>query len=169
MTGRVTAIFIAPVAAAPLQPVPSALLEAGRGIVGDRYFSSEGTFSGKLEVRGNADWEVTLIETEEIDDFNERFGCKFGYADFRRNIAMQGIRLNSFVGQQFFIGGARLEGIRLCEPCAHLAGLTDDRVLPGLVGRGGLRARIVSSGTVSVGDRVTIKATQPEELSDRFA
>ncbi|MFQ5634924.1 MAG: MOSC domain-containing protein [Gammaproteobacteria bacterium] len=56
--------------------------------------------------------------------------------------------------QRFRIGDATLEGIRLCEPCAHLAGLLTDRVLPALVGRAGLRARIVKGGTVSPGDAI---------------
>jgi len=158
MTGTVVAIFTAAAAEAPIQSVPTAQLQAGRGIVGDRYFTSDGTFSEKLEGKGNSDWEVTLIETEEIDNFNEQSGCKFGYGDFRRNIATRGIRLNSFVGTQFSIGGVKLEGIRLCEPCAHLAGLTDERVLPSLVGRGGLRARILNSGTISVGDGIDTPA-----------
>ncbi|MFQ5635046.1 MAG: hypothetical protein ACE5G3_06915 [Gammaproteobacteria bacterium] len=91
MTGTVVAIFTALEAQAPVQSVPTAKLEAGRGIVGDRYYCSEGTFSEKLEAKGNADWEVTLIESEEIDSFNETQGYDFRYGDFRRNIVTQGI------------------------------------------------------------------------------
>ena len=117
MTGTIIAIFTASAAQAPTQSVPTAQLEAGRGIVGDRYYSSDGTFSEKLEGKGNSDWEVTLIETEEIDRFNEAHGHELGYGDFRRNIATRDIRLNSLVAKQFDIGGVKLAGIRLCEPC----------------------------------------------------
>ena len=154
MTGTIVEIFIAPEAQAPIQSVPVAQLEAGRGIMGDRYSSSEGTFSEKLEGKGKSDWEVTLIETEEIDNFNKTHGHNFSYGDFRRNVATSGVRLNSLVGKKFIIGGAKLEGIRLCEPCTTLAVTVTKSVLPGLVGRGGLRARILKSGKISVGDQV---------------
>ncbi len=154
MTGTVVAIFTAPKGQAPVQSVQAAQLDAGRGIVGDRYFSSEGTFSEKLERKGNSDWEITLIETEEIDSFNETQGHGFSYGDFRRNVATRGVRLNSLVGKQFDVGAVKLEGIRLCEPCATLAATVTESVLPALVGRGGLRARILSSGRISVGDTV---------------
>ncbi len=153
-SGIVIAIFTAPEAQAPVQSVPTAQLEAGRGIVGDRYHSSAGTFSEKLERKSNSDWEVTLIETEEIDRFNETHGHDFSYGDFRRNIATRGVRLNSLVGQRFEIGSVKLEGIRLCEPCATLAATVAKSVLRALVGRGGLRARILNNGKISVGDAV---------------
>jgi len=159
MSGKVTAIFTAQKAQAQVQSVPTAELIAGKGLVGDRYFSHEGTFSEKLEDKGNADWEVTLIETEEIDRFNNNIApdapeAGFDYGDFRRNIATRGIRLNPLVGKQFFVGDVLLEGIRLCEPCATLASSVTKNVLPDLVGRGGLRARILNSGKISVGDYI---------------
>ena len=137
-----------------MQSVLKVELIAGKGILGDRYFSSVGTFSAKLEDRKAADWEVTLIETEEVERFNAAHGSDFSYGDFRRNIATHGIRLNPLVGQQFYVGEALLEGIRLCEPCATLASIVTKSVLPDLVGRGGLRARILNSGEISVGDTI---------------
>jgi len=62
--------------------------------------------------------------------------------------------LNDLVGQRFAIGSVTFEGIRLCEPCSHLAAIIGDQVLTGLVHQAGLRAAIVESGTVRVGDRV---------------
>ena len=156
MSNSVLAICIAPGAEEPVQSVESVDLEAGRGIVGDRYFSSTGSFSQKLEVKNNHDWEATLIESEQIDDFNDANNCNFDYGQFRRNIITRGIELNSLVGKRFLIGGVHMEGIRLCEPCAHLARLTDARVLPQLAGRGGLRARVLNSGAICVGDSIVV-------------
>lgn len=154
MTGTVAEIFTAPKAQAPMQSVLTAQLEKGRGIVGDRYFSSAGTFSDKLEGNGNSDWEVTLIESEEIDSFNETQFHDFSYGEFRRNLVTRDVRLNDLVGKQFNIGNVKLEGIRLCEPCATLAATVTKDVLPALIGRGGLRARILDSGRISVGDTI---------------
>ncbi len=47
MTGKgtVISIHIAPVAAAPMQPVAEVKAKAGRGLEGDRYYNRLGTFS----------------------------------------------------------------------------------------------------------------------------
>jgi MOSC domain-containing protein YiiM len=47
-----------------------------------------------------------------------------------------------------------MQGTRLCEPCKHLEDLTQPGVLAALVHRGGLRARILTDGTIRVGDIV---------------
>ena len=72
----------------------------------------------------------------------------------RRNVVTEGIELNELVGVQFRVGEVMLEGIRLCEPCAHLASLVAKEVLPELVHRAGLRAKIISGGTIKSTDRV---------------
>ena len=154
MSGEILEIHIAPTAGASMQSIPTADLEADKGIVGDRYYVQSGTFSEKLIAKGDADWHVTLIETEEIDKFNKTMELSFSYGDFRRNIITRGIELNALVGTQFKVGEVLLEGVRLCEPCAHLASLLAEQILPAMVGRGGLRARIIEGGKVSTGDNI---------------
>jgi len=56
---------------------------------------------------------------------------------------------------RFLVGRVRLRGIRLCEPCSHLDGLTRRGVLAGLIHRGGLRAQILNAGEIHVGDRIS--------------
>jgi MOSC domain-containing protein YiiM len=152
MNGIVVAVFVTPEAAQPMQQVARALLEPGRGIVGDRYYSGRGTFSAKLKNR--PDSEITLIESEQIDYFNDLTGLALAYGAPRRNIVTRGIGLSEWVGARFRVGDVMLEGLRLCEPCAHLAALVAKEVVPALVHRAGLRARIVSAGTISAGDSI---------------
>lgn len=152
MNGKVAGIFIASAALESPQAVDRAVLVAGGGVVGDRYHGGRGTFSAKLD--GRPDRELTMIEAEEIDRFNEVTGSRFGYGDFRRNIVTAGARLNELQGRSFSVGGAIVEGIRLCEPCRHLAGLLAPEVMSVMVHRAGLRARIVAGGVVRVGDPV---------------
>jgi RimJ/RimL family protein N-acetyltransferase len=152
MTGTVVAIYAAASGSVPMQPVARAELERGRGIRGDRYHARTGTFSKMAATR--ADQEITLIESEEIDAFSRSTGLALHYGAPRRNIVTRGIRLNELVGARFSVGDALLEGIRLCEPCAHLAALVSEKVLPGLVHRAGLRAKILQSGIVEPGDSV---------------
>jgi len=152
MDGSVVQVYVAPAPGKPMAAVDHAELETGRGIAGDRYHAGVGTFSAKL--RGRPDREVTLVEAEEIERFNAGHGLALDYGALRRNIVTRGVRLNDLVGRQFRVGDALLEGIRLCEPCKHLARLVDPAVLPALEQRAGLRARIVTGGVVRSGDRV---------------
>jgi MOSC domain-containing protein YiiM len=147
---RVVEIYVSPAAGAELQSVPDAVLEAGRGIVGDRYYRQVGTFSEKLKAKN--DWQATLIELEEIERFNTSFHTKFGPGRFRRNIVTTGVRLNDLVGQRFSVGAALLEGIRLCEPCAYLGSLLGPEVVKGMVHKAGLRVRILTGATIKPGD-----------------
>jgi MOSC domain-containing protein YiiM len=144
-------ICIADAATAPMRTVHEIECVSGRGLAGDRYFEGVGTFSASAKKPSH---EVTLVEAEEIEDFNAQFGTDMKPEDLRRNLVTRGIRLNDLVGQRFAIGSVTFEGIRLCEPCSHLARIAGDQVLTGLVHQAGLRAAIVESGTVRVGDRV---------------
>ena len=137
-----------------MQLVASASLVAGKGIEGDRYFTGKGTFSKQLQ--GNPSVEVTLIEKEEIDKFNNEHGQQQNDGDFRRNIVTTGIRLNNLVDKEFTIGSVKLKGIRLCEPCDYLAKTVNALVLPHMVGRGGLRAQILMGGTVNRDDTIEV-------------
>jgi MOSC domain-containing protein YiiM len=149
--GSLIQICIADAAIAPMQSVREIECLSGRGLAGDRYFVGTGTFSATAKKPSH---EVTLVAAEEIEDFNARFGTNLKPEDLRRNLVTRGIRLNELVGQRFTIGPVTFEGIRLCEPCSHLAAATREEVLTGLVHHAGLRAAIVESGMVRVGDPV---------------
>ena len=156
MVGTVSAIYTTQFAAAPLRSVAEATLEAGKGIVGDRYYQRRGTFSEKLSA--SADWEVTLIELEEIDRFNQLENLALPPGVFRRNLVTSGIRLNDLVGCRFLAGAAILHGVRLCEPCAHLATLVNPGVVKTMAHRAGLRARIIEGAVVLPGDLLRVYA-----------
>ena len=124
---------------------------AGRGLEGDRYFEGGGTFSPSPR---KPDFELTLIEWEKVDAFARESGLPFTTAHARRNLVTEGVDLNALAGREFRIGGALIRGIRLCEPCNYLAKTSFPETLRGLVHKGGLRAQIVESGTIRVGDSI---------------
>lgn len=152
--GKITAIYISPAAAAPVQSLAEAHLEAGRGIVGDRYYAECGTFSKKLG--DSPDREVTLIELEQVDEFNRTTGMKLEPGALRRNIVTKGVDLNALVGVRFTVGDVTLEGIRLCEPCEHIARLVAPELLTGMVHKAGLRAGIIRGGIIRPGDSLQV-------------
>jgi MOSC domain-containing protein YiiM len=125
----------------------------GKGLEGDRYFWGAGTFSPETP---KPDYEITLIEQENIDAFARQSGLPFTSMHARRNIVTEGIRLNDLVGREFEAGPVRLRGIRWCEPCQHLAKISFAETLAGLVNRGGLRAQIVTEGVLRVGDVIRV-------------
>ena len=150
LSPTIVAIHIAPAAAAPMQAQLRVEAGVGLGLVGDRYRAKLGTFSPDLD----ADFEITLIEEEALLALARDYGYAMSPAESRRNLTTRGVALNHLVGCEFRVGAVRLRGTRLCEPCDHLARLTDRRALKGLLHRGGLRAQIISGGEIRVGDPV---------------
>ena len=146
--GVVAGLLIAPAAEAPLVRVAEAEAVPGSGLRGDRYGEGAGTFSGSG--RG---YELTLIEAEALDALAAD-GVEVSWEEARRNVVTRGVALNALVGHHFRIGEVECVGRRLAEPCSHLQRLAPAGTLRGLVHRGGLRADILSGGTVCVGDPV---------------
>jgi MOSC domain-containing protein YiiM len=124
------------------------------GLRGDRYATDRG--------RKTPDSQVTLIEIENIEEFRESSGLYMEPDAPRRNIVTRGVKLNDLCGKRFSVGGATLEGIELCEPCGLFAQRTYKSVLELFVGKGGLRARIVTGGTIRVGDSVIEAKATPK-------
>ena len=146
-TGRIESIFIAPEAAAPMQSVGEAQAVPGVGLQGDRYAAQKGTFSKPLPDR-----EITLIEAEAVEALRGEYDVAMAPSEARRNLVTRGVPLNHLVGREFQVGDVRIRGIRLCEPCNHLEGLTGKPVIKYLAHRAGLRAQILTAGVVRVGD-----------------
>jgi MOSC domain-containing protein YiiM len=151
MSAYVAEILIAPAPGSAMVSVSMARAVPGRGLVGDRYFAGIGTFSPQPQ---KPDFELTLIEEENVSAFATRSGLQFSATHARRNVVTCGVRLNDMVGREFLIGRVRVRGLRLCEPCSHLAKLTFPAALTGLVHQGGLRAQILSEGDLRVGDEI---------------
>ncbi len=150
-TGTLEALFIAPEAKAPMQPVEAVRAVPGRGLEGDRYWKGEGAFSrwpGPLR-------EVTLIAAESLEAAEAEFDVAVRAGEHRRNLVVRGVPLAELKKQAFFVGEVRLRGVRLCAPCQYLVRVTGQAaIFDALVGRGGLRAEILGEGTLRVGDSV---------------
>jgi MOSC domain-containing protein YiiM len=150
--GSVVSLHVAPTGAAPIQNRDRVEAVAGRGLEDDRYFAGLGTFSREP----GSGRHVTLIEIEAIEGLKRDYGIDIAPDKSRRNIVTRDVAVNHLVEREFLIGRVRLRGTRLCEPCAHLEQLTECGALRGLVHRGGLRAEILSGGTIHVGDPITL-------------
>lgn len=158
-TGHVVSIHIAGEREARPRSVDKVHAVPGRGLEGDRYYSARGTYSDQP----GAGREITLIEIEAIEAMARDNGISISPGDARRNVVTRDVPLNHLVGHEFLVGKVQLRGVRLCEPCAHLEGLTHRGVLGALVHRGGLRAQILTEGMIRVGD--TIEPRGPARAS----
>jgi MOSC domain-containing protein YiiM len=120
---------------------------ANQGVIGDRHFKE---FNDPYN-------QLSLIESENIDDYNIKYGLNIPYLDFRRNIVTKGIQLNNLVGKKILVGNVEVEGIDLCRPCRHLTEvLEQDNILKEFLRRGGLRCQVLSSSSIKVGDKIKV-------------
>ena len=120
---------------------------ANKGIVGDRHFKD---FNDPY-------CQLSLIESENIDYYNIKYGLKIPYVDFRRNIVTKGIKLNELVGNKLLIGNVKVKVIDLCRPCKHLTEiLNQDNILKEFLRGGGIRCEILSSSKINSGDKIEI-------------
>jgi len=112
---------------------------AERGIRGDRFFDYKENYPG----------QITFFSVEVFAEICTRLGVPGrspGVA--RRNVVVTDVDLNLLIGKQFDVQGVRFGGACECSPCYWL----DEVIAPGaeaaLQGRGGLRARILTGGTL---------------------
>ena len=131
----------------PIKEVNSIEVLANKGIVGDRHFND---FNDPYN-------QLSLIESENIDDYNIKFGLDIPYVNFRRNIITKGIQLNDLIGKKLQIGNVELEGVELCRPCRHLTEMLNQKnILKEFMRKGGLRCQILSSSKISIGDKINL-------------
>jgi MOSC domain-containing protein YiiM len=127
----------------PLVAAESIECIAGHGIRGDRFFDYEDDYKG----------QITFFSREVFDLMSQAFGLTTKSAGvLRRNVIVSGVELNELIGVDFALQGVHFRGSAHCKPCHWM----DTAFAPGtekfLADRGGLRARILTDGRISVGD-----------------
>lgn len=121
----------------PILEVPEVECVAGQGLVGDRFFGFKENYKG----------QVTFLSDEVFQDVCRTLhvtGKSPGI--MRRNIITEGVDLNTLIGQKFTAQGVEFEGVSECTPCYWMDGAIAPGAEHSLQGRGGLRARILTSG-----------------------
>ena len=138
---------------APMETLERAVVTPDKGLEGDcRGPVPEGK-------KGNR--QITLIEAEswaaalaELGDANE-----LDWSDRRANLLVSGVRLPRKAGAIIAIGNTlRIEVRCECDPCSRM-----DALRPGLRAalepdwRGGVCGRVLTEGTIAIGDDVRIE------------
>ncbi|MGE0035979.1 MAG: MOSC domain-containing protein [Xanthobacteraceae bacterium] len=153
--GELLHIHVAPVASSEMAELDAAMLVAGRGIEGDRYFLGTGTYSKLPGMR-----EVTLFEMEVLDALArndpplQQAPIRLDASEHRRNLTVRGVPVGHLVGVRFRIGEVVLRGARLNFPCKYLERLLKRPVYQALYNRSGLNCEVETGGIVRRGAAV---------------
>lgn len=126
----------------PIVEVASVRCRAGWGLEGDRFYGYRPDYNG----------QVTFFAWEAHTAAQEKFALPaLSPTVYRRNVIVEGIALNSLIGQRFTLGGLEFEGISESRPCHWMNTAVAPGAEPWLRGRGGLRAKILTDGTLRCG------------------
>jgi len=112
---------------------------AGMGLKGDRFFGWKDDYKGQVTFFAEEVWE-RLCEQMQVADKDPGV--------FRRNIITRGIDLNALIGKEFEVQGIRFLGTQEAAPCHWMNKAFAEGAEKALHGKGGLRAKVLSDGTL---------------------
>lgn len=109
---------------------------AGHGIKGDRFYSFKPDYKG----------QITFFAEEVYQGLCKALKIERPPSVFRRNIITYGVDLDQWIGKEFEIQGVSFLGTAECSPCYWMNSAFGPGAEEWLKGRGGLRAKILTSG-----------------------
>lgn len=130
---------------APLTSLKEVKVSLDEGLEGDHFHST-------CKKR-----QVTLIQQEHLNAVAQMLQKEEVHpSSTRRNLVIGGINLLSLRTRKFSIGDVVFEGTGYCHPCARM----EENLGPGgynaMRGHGGLTAKVVSGGSIRLGDKVQL-------------
>jgi hypothetical protein len=149
MAGRLVAIWVKRSHRGPMDPVSSAALVAGRGLVGSAD-------QGRRR-------QVTLIEREVWDGLMRGLGAEVSPSARRANLMVSGFPLSRTTNRMLRVGDCRLRILGETRPCERM-----DEALPGLRRAmerdwgGGAFAEVLEGGDIEVGAAVAWESERVE-------
>lgn len=149
MPVRVALLHVASVRRGPMRPVPKIWAEAGKGLVGDRYY---GTRHRHVSVQG----------LQQLDEAAE-IRCAPVPANLtRRNVTLDRGAVPDQPGDRITVGEVVLEVVRKAAPCRVMDEVVGAGARTAMSGRGGAICRVLSSGLIEVGDVATFSVSTTE-------
>jgi len=142
---KVVAIHIAAASRLPTRLVDAADAVAGKGLVGDRY-------------HGTRHRHVTIQSQEQLDRAAGDLGYAFDSGSTRRNLTVDTGEIPTRPGARLRIGDVELEVVRVAAPCRLLDDSIGRGAAAALRRRAGSVCRLLTSGTIRVGDVVHLQS-----------
>ena len=152
-TGRLEWLATRPARGESMVVADQLVLDTTQGIIGDRYAGRSG------------ERQVTLIQAEHlvvVANLTAPNGTPPGPIDpasLRRNLVVAGINLLALDKQIVRIGAAQLEVTGRCHPCSRMERVLGPGGYNAMRGHGGITARVVTGGTIKIGDTVALAAS----------
>jgi len=147
--GMVNWIGIRPQRREPLVSLNEVEAITLKGLAGDHF---SGSASSKRQ--------VTLIQQEHLDLIASVMQLPNLTPNMlRRNLVVKGINLNALKDRHFYVGPVLLEYTGDCHPCSRMEEVLGAGGYNAVRGHGGITARIIEGGTITVGDAVRISDT----------
>ena len=138
-------IGIRPERREPVQVVEAITVSEKKGIIGDHYGGQSGNR------------HVTLIQAEHLPVVAALTGRgSLDPALVRRNIVVSGLNLLALKDQKIQIGDTILQITGQCHPCSKMEVALGPGGYNAMRGHGGMTAKIVRGGVMSVGDAVVV-------------
>jgi MOSC domain-containing protein YiiM len=133
----------------PMIEVPEIECVAGRGLRGDRYFDHKENYKG----------QITFFSLEVFDELRRALQVDgVPPSAVRRNVFTRKVNLNELIGKDFEVQGIRFHGTEESRPCHWLNGAIAPGAQEFLKGRGGLRAKILTDGTLRSTAKIPVVA-----------
>jgi MOSC domain-containing protein YiiM len=152
VTSTVAALHIAPERKAPMVAVDHVEAEAGRGLIGDRYV-------------GTRHRHVSVQSLEELAETSAAWGAPVPASATRRNVTLASGRVPTTPGARIVIGDVELEVVRKAAPCRVMETSVGPGAARAMHERGGAICRVLTSGTIAVGDPVEVEDPERAALS----
>jgi hypothetical protein len=166
--GRLVSIFVAPLCGPnpppaggyhkihPMKKVSSTEVVEGKGLVGDRWYGVDKFRLQNGDLKSfSHERQVSLLSCKAAEKVRSVFGID--PVNLRRNLLVDGVKIENGVGKRFKIGDVVLEGTGLCKACKHIEEVNSS---PGLVKflyeMGGLRAKVIVGGIIHEGDEICL-------------
>jgi len=141
VTTRVEALHLAAERHGPMRSVDAVQAEAGVGLVGDRY-------------HGARHRHISVQSRTELDEAARVRGAPVPYGSTRRNVTLSDGEVPTEPGARLVIGDVVLEVVRRAAPCRVMETSVGPGARAAMHGRGGAIFRVLTSGTIHVGDAV---------------
>jgi MOSC domain-containing protein YiiM len=143
--GRLEWIGLRPARKQPMDVVESVDAIEGLGLQGDRR--CQGSYGSARQ--------VTIISVEYLDIIARLLKREdICPSLLRRNLVVSGINLTALRHQRFQIANAIFEATALCHPCSRMEQVLGKNGVAAMLGHGGLCARIIKGGKISLGNAV---------------
>ena len=140
---RLQSIHVAKGSRLPMRAVETAEVEAGKGIVGDRY-------------HGTRHRHVTVQSAESLAEAAQEYGADVPPELTRRNLTVDAGVVPREPGARITVGPVLLEVVRVAAPCRLLDDTIGRGAQEALRRRAGSVCRVLTGGTITVGDEVEL-------------